>query len=127
MPEQASLSSVNGFGGGGGQFAVEVGFVKGPVAHTRPIQGLQTAAEPGPVADATDHQRGMFELRREESLSGFEDSVTGLHRLLRRGQVAPDEDVNVRTVINLSELHEEPPGIVRAHCSRLESNQRSPI
>jgi hypothetical protein len=97
--------SVNGFGGGRGQFAGAVGFVEGVVTDSGPGQPCEAFAEARPVADATDDERGVFEMRGEESPGGFDDGVTGLDHLLRAGQVAADEDVNVGAVIYLTKLH----------------------
>jgi hypothetical protein len=109
MLKKVSLLSENGFGGGGGQLAAEVGFVEHPEPDPRVAQGVETLTKTGPVADATDDEGGVIEGRREKGPGGLDGGMAGLHHLLRMGKIAPDENVDVRTVIYLPELHGKPP------------------
>ena len=108
-PEQKALRAPDGLRGGGGQLSAAVGLVEGAKAHSGPAKGVQAAAQTGFVADATDDEVGVFLPGREESPGGFQRGVTGLHHLLRAGQVAADEDVDVRPVLYLVERHGGPP------------------
>jgi hypothetical protein len=110
LVKKVSLLSENGFGGSRGQAVAEVGLVKRLVTDPGLIQGVETLAEAGSVADATDDERRVFERRGKESAGSLDGGMTGLHHLLRVGQVAPDKNVQVRTVSYLPELHENLPG-----------------
>ena len=107
--EKASLGSGNGFGGCRGQLIAEVRFVKHTIADAGPVQAVETPAEPGSVADATDDERRMFEVGGQVRPGGFESGVTGLDHPLRGRQVSADEDVHVGLLIYLPELHGTPP------------------
>jgi hypothetical protein len=103
------LLSPDGFRGEGSQPAIEIRLGERPEADTGAAQPVETPAEAHFVPDATDYEEGVFVIGREECPCGFQTGVTGLHHLLRVGQVAADEDVDVRPLINLPELHDDPP------------------
>ncbi len=63
------------------------------------------------IADATDDQVRVLGIGKKEGTGRFEAGVTRLNELLRRGQVAPDQDVHV-ALIYLVELHGKPPVLV---------------
>src|SRR5262245_40376424 len=105
VPEEASLSSENGLGGGRGQLAVEVGRRERAKADSRPGPTGETRSGRGPVADAASDGGRVFERGWEEGPGGLEGGMTGLHHLLGVAQVAPDKDVDVRPVGHLLELH----------------------
>ena len=109
VPEQAPVSSADGLRGGGGQLPAEVGLVEGAEADAGPAKAVEGLAQAGFVGDGTEHEEGVIVVGREESPGGFQGGVTGLHHLLRVGQVAADEDVDVRPVFYLAELHDRPP------------------
>ena len=103
------MSSADGLRGGGGQLPAEVGLVEGAEAHPGTAKAVEAGAQTDFVADCADDEVGVFLLGREESPGGFQTGVTGLHHLLRVGQVAADEDVDVRPVLYLVERHGKPP------------------
>jgi hypothetical protein len=105
MLKKMPVISRKRFRGGGGQLAAQVRFVKHPEADSRLVQGVETLAQAGSVADATDDKGRVCGRRRKEGPSGLDGGMAGLHHLLRVGQVTPDEKVDVRTLINLPELH----------------------
>jgi hypothetical protein len=95
--------------GGGGELIAEVGLEERAEADAGRAQAVEPPAEAHFVADATDDEERVLVIGREESPCGFQAGVAGLHHLLRVGQVAADEDVDVGSVVNLVERHEEPP------------------
>ena len=97
------------FRGGGGELVAEVGLGERAEADAGRAQAVEPAAEAHFIAHATDDEGRGFVIDWEESPAGFEAGVTGLHHLLRVGQVAPDQDVDVGPLVNLVERHEEPP------------------
>jgi hypothetical protein len=104
-----SLLSPKWLRGGGGELIAEVGLEERAEADAGRAQAVEPTAEAHFVAHATDDEERVLVIGREESPCGFQTGVTGLHHLLRVGQVAADEDVDVRSLINLVERHEEPP------------------
>ncbi len=105
VPKHASLHAAQRLRGGGGQLVIEVGFKEGAKAHARLPQTIQTAAQALFIAHTADDEVGMFGFGSEKRARGFETGVTRLNDLLWRGQVAPDEDVDVRRRIYLQESH----------------------
>jgi hypothetical protein len=103
------LRAAQGLRGGGGEPVVEVGFKEGAEAHAGAAQAVQAVAQAPLVADAADDQVRVLGIGREEGAGRSEAGVTRLNDLLRRRQVAPDEDVHVRLLIYLVELHGRPP------------------
>ncbi len=97
------------FRGGGGELIAEVGLEERAEADAGRAQAVEPVAQAHFIAHATDDEARMFVIGREESPGGFQTGVAGLHHLLRVCQVAADEDVDVGSLINLVERHEEPP------------------
>ncbi len=105
VPKHASLRTAQRFRGGSGQLFVQIGFKKRAKLHAGLAQTIETASQTPFVADTANDEVRMFGSRREKRARGFETGVTRLNDLLRRGQIAPDEDVHVRGWIYLQELH----------------------
>jgi hypothetical protein len=116
------LLSSKWFRGGGRELLAEVGLAEGAEANAGRAQAVQPAAEAHFVAHATDDEERVFVIGGEESPCGFQTSVTGLHHLLRVGQVPADEDVDVGSLVNLVERHEEPPFARTTDCVRWDLN-----
>ena len=106
-PEKQTLPARNGLGGGGGQLAAQVGFVKCAVADARVVQGFEALGQARSVADAADDERGMFEMGRKEGPGGLDGGVASLHGLLRAGQVPPHQHVDIGPIFDLVELHDD--------------------
>src|SRR5262245_15040220 len=105
VPKHASLRAAQRLRGGGGQLVVEVGFKERAEAHPGAAQAVETMPQPPLVADAADDQMRVLGIGREEGAGRFKAGVTRLNELLRRGQFAPDQNVHVRPLIYLQELH----------------------
>ena len=108
------MSSPNGLRGGGGELIAEIGLEERAEADAGRAQAVEAAAEAHFIAHATDDEARVFVIGREESPGGFQTGVAGLHHLLRVRQVAADEDVDVESLSNLVERHEEPPFVGNA-------------
>jgi hypothetical protein len=111
--EKRALTASNGFGGECGELIAEVGLREDAEVNPGATQAVQTLTETAFVADATDDEERVLGIGREESPGGFQTGVTGLHHLLRVGQIAADDDVNVRPFRYLQETHGKPPFVVR--------------
>jgi hypothetical protein len=90
------LASAHRLRGGGGELVAEVGFGKDVKANSVAAQTIEAPAEMTFIADAADDDGRVLVMGREESPSGFETGMTGLHDLLRMGQIASDKDVHGR-------------------------------
>ena len=107
--EQVSLVASKWLRGGGGELIAEVGLEERAEANAGRTQAVEPTAQAHFIAHATDDEERMFAIGREKSPCGFQTGVAGLHHLLRVRQVAANEDVDVGSLINLVERHEEPP------------------
>jgi hypothetical protein len=74
---------------------VKVGFVKSPILNSRLIENVETVAELWSVTDATDDKKRMGVWKREKCPGGLNGGMAGLNHLLRMGEIAPDENVDV--------------------------------
>ena len=95
--------------GGGGELVAKVGLEERAEADTGRAQAVEPPAEAHVIAHATDDEERVLVIGREKGPCGFQAGVTGLHHLLRVGQVAANEDVDVGSLVNLVERHDEPP------------------
>ena len=121
-----SLLSPKRFRGGGGELIAEVGLEERAEADAGRAQAVKPPAEAHFIAHATDDEERVLVIGREESPRGLQAGMTGLHHLLRVGQVASDQDVDVGSLVNLVERHEKPPFWEIGHCVRRDSNPHSP-
>jgi hypothetical protein len=102
------LVGENRFRGHSCKLALTVRLMKRAAANAEARKPIETTAQPMLVADATDNDVGMFVERK--NLGGFKRGVTGLHHLVRMGQIPTDENIQIRFLrINLRELHDESP------------------
>jgi hypothetical protein len=105
VPKHASLRTTQRLRGGRGQLVIEIGFKESAKLHAGLAQTIETASQAAFIAHAAHDKMRMLGFGREKRTRGFEAGVTRLNDLLRRGQIAPDEDVHIRCWIYLQELH----------------------
>ena len=90
----------------------EVGLGERAEADAGRAQAVEPAAEALLIAHATDDEERVFVIRREKGPCDFQAGMAGLHHLLRVAQIATDEDVDVRSLVNLVERHKNLPSAV---------------
>ena len=93
----------------GGELVAEVGLEEGAEADAGALQAVAALAETPFVTDAADDKEGVFVLGREEGPDGLDAGVTGLHHLLRVGQVVAGDNVEIGWFRQLQERHDNLP------------------
>lgn len=96
------------FGRERGGLVIAVGFAEQREANTGAVESVGRGEQTRLARHGTQHEMGVRGVSGEVAASGFDGRVGRLNRDLRRGEVAPDQDVQVR---NLGERrgHESAP------------------
>jgi hypothetical protein len=90
--------------GDGGQLVLSIGFVKCMNRHIQAAHSLKAMIKLTLISDANEDKVRMWKIWRKES-ADFNNRMARLDNLLRKWQVGPDEDVNVRRGVALREFH----------------------
>ena len=94
-PQQAAEWALNRGGGNGSELTAEVALAERTDSQTKRFQTLQDAPKLGFRFDAAEDEMGMLVTSRQEIACHFDARMAGLNGLLRGGQVATNESVDV--------------------------------
>src|SRR5579884_871369 len=87
-----------------GEFVVAVKFVEGAIRNPEPAQAIHALEKLAFAGNGADHQMRVRLVAGEKGFCNLDGCVTGLDDLLRKGEIVPDEEVDVRRLA-LRELH----------------------
>lgn len=102
--EDLAVLTPNRLGADGGEFVISVRLVEGSVGNPAPAQSLGALEKLAFTWDATDDEMRMSQFSGQKGFRHLDGCVAGLDDLLRKRQVIPDEEVDVRRVV-LRECH----------------------
>ncbi len=106
--EELPLLTGNRPRGDGGEFVLSIRLVKCSMRDILTAQTIQTMKKPAFIGDADDDKARVWTIGRKKRIADFENRVARLDDLLRKGQISPDEDVDVLSVDALCEFHGRP-------------------
>lgn len=94
--------------GDGCHLLANIRLTKNTLANAETGKTMLTAAQLTLIVNTADDEKRVLSGWRKEAAGSLDRGVTGLDDLLGVGQVLADQNIHIR-LINLPELHDEPP------------------
>jgi hypothetical protein len=107
MAEEVTSRTAQRLAGQRGELIAEIGLEEVAEADAGALEPVAAVAQAALVADATDDKEGVVVIGREEGPGGLDAGVTGLHHLLRVGQIVANENVEIGRLGYLQERHDD--------------------